>query len=117
MVSFTEWTLAGFNGFLFNNRGNVLIGTLFATPNRRTNVFRGNAFVSLVFLSGFNSILFFVAIPLSGRATFDIPTVDGDGRVKTPGLGIRVIIADGPLSNRGILVCFCSYKYKMNTEN
>lgn len=98
----------GFRGTLFNNRGNVLICTLFATPKRRMNVFRGCVFDSCDCCDSScgadDSILFFNVIPLiCGLISF----VGAAGRRKLA-FGIRVASDGVVLSKRGIFVCFSS---------
>lgn len=85
-----------FNGFLLKMRGNPLIFTLFAAPNRHKNDLRGNVPPSLA----------------ATTAAVAVVTADAAGRAKPPGFGIRVSTddddVDEPLSNRGIFVCFKS---------
>lgn len=82
-----------FNGFFVNMRGNPLIFTLFAAPNRHKNDLRGNG-------SDCN-------VPPSLTVA---AAADAVGRAKPPGFGIRVSTddVDEPLSKRGIFVCFNS---------
>lgn len=84
-----------FNGFLLSMRGNPLIFTLFAAPNRHKNDLRGC-------VSDCN-------VP----ASLAVGAADAVGRAKPPGFGIRVSTdddddVDEPLSKRGIFVCFNS---------